>query len=239
MWDYHSLLTANFSIRIDPELADHDALDLSMKRLIDLSINVETLTQARMNIHLAIGELLPSVSLPFGQGAEYSVSGLFRGLFGFILPQQWLRLKNSKLNYKLAKLSLLKASLDHYAQNRLTIYEIHRAMVRFEIQSFFFTHLELFSKNIQFPNPKDMDILQSISRGIATDMAKSGNMIGIRFNDLASLCNIFRDKKGHIASDSIRLGFIAGYTNPLPPPKDLGVPTIPRILRQRKPQTIT
>ena len=191
VWDFSKLDYSKFFYKNRPEaLTYSDTLDSSMKRLMDLSINVQTLMQSRMNIHLAVGELLPSINLPFGQGVDYGVSGLFRGLFGFVLPQQWLRLKNSRLNYKLAKLSLLKVSLDQYMNHRIKLYEIHRSVARFEIESFFFTHLELFSKNMNFSNPRDQEILQSMSRPIATDMAETANMIGIRFNDLASLSNL-------------------------------------------------
>ena len=224
VWDYSKLEYSLFFYKHRKEsLSYNQALDLSMKRMMDIAINLQTLTQARMNIHLAVGDLLPSLNLPFGQGADYGASGLFKGIFGFVLPQQWLRLKHSKLSYKLAKLSLLKASLDHYMQNRMTLYEIHRTVTRFEIESFFFTHLELFVNHLRNTNPRGNDILQAISRSIATDMAETGNRLGIRFNDLAFISNIFRDTNKRLASDSIRLGFMKEYMKELPKLSDLGV----------------
>ena len=55
-------------------------------------------------MHSQIASVIPSLRFEIGEGAlGFNLGRSFAGIFGFLLPQQWMKLKNQARIYKLTK----------------------------------------------------------------------------------------------------------------------------------------
>ncbi len=172
-------------------LADHDQifnLDQVLHHAISVGFPIQqrlqTLYRAKLAIHAQAGEIIPHIDIAFGQGAIIDMGRIFAGLFGFVLPQNWLRLANYGKAYKIAKLLLLSTTMDEILKTKTMYVNQHQRIQDFEILNYYFVHLQLFAR--MFPQgSRELDTLIGTFAGVGTDMASQRGDTKLGFDDIA------------------------------------------------------
>lgn len=164
--------------------------DVMSKVLSDsflLQYKIEELYRGKLRIHSQYGKILPKLSVSFGEDASvYEVGKIFSGLFGFLLPANWLQLAKEKKAYKAIKQLLLVTLFDEYFFSKLAFIKQHQLIQDFEIRNFYFIHLQLLLRSLSTVKESPL-ILSGRFASEGTDMASLRGDIKLGFDDLAKL----------------------------------------------------
>ena len=198
------------------------AVDYAMRSSFALAFGMEQLIQADLGQHEAMGALLPSLHITVGDGLPIGISNAFQGLFGFLMPQNWLALRNSTKRLEVAELGVLKGALDSLMNIKLVFIDLHRIALNAEILSFYFSHLQLLER-AKCPSSKhDAQILKSLYASIGIRLSDALNLIGIHHNNLARAMTIIQDANDRFSAESIRIQLMRDFPDTLPPIDSLG-----------------
>ena len=222
IYDAFSQLYSQYFLKSRDQLVPFDeAINYAMRSSFDLIFSFEKLLQARYGRHEDLGRIIPSVNLRISDGSAISFPEAFSGIFGFLFPQNWLRLKRSAIRYDIARNSVLKAGLDTYLNIQLVFLDLHRILLNCEIISFYLCNLQILEQNINITE-EERFILQSLYSSLSIDLADFVNRIGIHHNNLAFAMTIITDKNNNLSAKSIRADLIDAFPTELEPIENLG-----------------
>ncbi|MFK7827174.1 MAG: hypothetical protein AB8G05_23725 [Oligoflexales bacterium] len=199
----------------------NQAINYAMRSSFDLIFSFERLLQARYGQHEDIGRIIPSVNLKIADGSAISFPEAFSGLFGFLFPQNWLKIKRSNIRYDIARNTVLKAGLDSYLNIQLVFLDLHRILLNCEITSFYLCNLQILENRINI-SQDERYILQSLYSNLSIDLADFVNRIGIHHNNLAFAMTIITDENNNLSAKSIRADLIDAFPSELKPFEELG-----------------
>lgn len=153
---------------------------------------LEILYRDKMALHTAIGGVIPSLNVSFGQGVTYGIDRLFSGLFSFLLPSQWMKIANQERLYQISYHNLSKKILDLVLQSRLAYIQLHKKIQEFEIVNYYLIHLQILARSDrEYFN--ENHLIQAMISAMAIDMAQRRSDLRMAFNDLAALMSMERD----------------------------------------------
>ena len=182
----HYMRNRNFSMDMDQVVT---------KTLVDgfnVQLQLESLYREKMRVHEEIGEVIPHIDIDFGQGATYGINSVFKGLFGFLLPSQWMGIANQKKIYDISKYYMSLKVLDEVKKAKLEYLAQHQRIQEFQIINYYFIHLQILADYNDFEfhlNPLFMGAYSSIG----TDMASKRGDVKLGFDDLAHMMGMERD----------------------------------------------
>ena len=163
----------------------NDVLGCVLRSGFPIQYQLEQLYRAKLGIHSHIGDLLPKVDLAFGQGVSgLDINKVFSGVFGFVLPANWMKLANQTRVYKSSKLILTRTVLDQILKSKLMYINQHQRIQEFEILNFYFIHLQLLSKIYPDKN-RALNTMLGRFAFEGTEMASQRGRTKIGFDDLA------------------------------------------------------
>lgn len=198
------------------------AIDLSMKSSFALAYGMEQLIRADLGQHEALGNILPSIYLRLGDGSPIGISEVFSGLFGFLFPQNWIKLKQSSLHHDIAKAQLTKAAFDDYLNIKLVFLDLHQHAIEAEILSFYLSHMQLlerlFRKSFQ---PNSLLIFQSIYADLGLKLSEGLGRVALHHNNLATALSLLKDENENYSVSSLRINLIENFPNKLQAPEQL------------------
>ena len=157
-----------------------------------IQYQLEILYRDKMAVHSAIGGVIPSVNISFGQGVTYGIDRIFSGLFNFLLPSQWMKIANQERLYQISYHSLSKKILDLVLQARLSYIELHKKIQEFETVNYYLIHMQILALSDR-EYFHENHLIQAVISKMAIDMAERRSAIRIAFDDLASLMSMERD----------------------------------------------
>lgn len=222
VYDAFAQTYSQYFLKDRDQLIPYDeAINYSMRSSFDLIFSFERLLQARYGQHEDLGRIIPSVNLRIADGSAISFPEAFSGLFGFLFPQNWLRLKRSAIRYSIARKTVLKAGLDTYLNIQLVFLDLHRILLNCEIISFYLCNLQLLENNINVSLDEQF-ILQSLYSSLSIDLADFVNRIGIHHNNLALAMTIITDQNNNLSAKSIQADLIDAFPTELEPIEALG-----------------
>ena len=198
-----------------------DAVDRAMQYSFHLAYGVEQLTQGKLGIHEALGSILPSLNLTLGDGLPIGVKEVFSGLFGFLLPHNWIKLRQAKLHYNVAKETVKKAALDDYMNIQLVFLELHRVVIKAEIMSFYLCHLQMLEKGFRQEWPELADLLLALCSDVSLDLSYAVNSIGIHHNNLALALVVIQDEENQFSANALRVDLIRDFPKKLKGKKEI------------------
>ena len=222
VYDAFAQIYSRYFLKDRDQLIPYDeAINYAMRSSFDLIFSFERLLQARYGQHEDLGRIIPSVNLKIANGSAISFPEAFSGLFGFLFPQNWLRLKRSVIRYDIARNTVLKAGLDTYLNIQLVFLDLHRILLNCEITSFYLCHLQILENRMNITD-EERYLLQSLYSSLSLDLADFINRIGIHHNNLAFAMTIISDENDNLSAKSIRADLIDAFPTELQPFSDLG-----------------
>ncbi|MDD9952412.1 MAG: hypothetical protein OXT67_12700, partial [Zetaproteobacteria bacterium] len=123
----------------------------------------------------------------FGEGiAGVNMNQFFSGLFGFLVPSNWMKIVNQRREFQVSKYLLLKTYLDEILNAKLMYLRQHQNITEFEILNFYFIHLQLFSRTYS-TNNRALATLHGRFAFEGTNMATQRGKTKLGFDDLAQV----------------------------------------------------
>ena len=160
----------------------------------------ESLFLSKMQVHSQVGGVIPRINILFGEGQlGFNAGKIFSGLFGFLVPSQWMKIANQKRVYKTSQYLLLIKILDEIKNAKIAYIDQHQLIQEFEIINFYFIHLQMLSKII--PEYDEVNkLLMGKFSVTGTSMATKRGQTKIGFDNLALLIALEKDHKSKGAS---------------------------------------
>ncbi len=150
-----------------------------------IQYKLQELCRANLGIHTAIGNIVPKVKLAIGQGGgPIDVSKLFSGLFGFLLPSNWLQLSRNIKAHDVAEKLLLKIVLDEILNAKIAYINQHKLLTDLEILNFHFMHTTIFSRIFAYDSPF-INLIQAAGGNLSIIMALKEAEVRSGFDTLA------------------------------------------------------
>ena len=169
----------------DTYLSMDDAVHHVLTDGFPIQYKVQELFRAKMQYHRDIGDIVPQLNLEMGQGIGFiDVGALFSGLFGFLLPANWLNLKSDLVMYEVAKRYLLKMVLDEIMNAKIAYINQHKLIQDFEILNFYFIHTQILC-NLYGSDSPWMLLLRGAYGAQGTTMAAKRADVKLGFDSLA------------------------------------------------------
>jgi len=145
-------------------LSMDDAIHRILTDGFPIQYQIKALYQANMGVHSGVGNIVPKLNLAFGQGLSgVDTQTLFSGLFGFLLPSNWLNLANQVIGYDIAKALMMKIVLDEILSVKTAYIAQHQLIQDLEIINFYLIHFQLLME--QFP--EDTILVQNMKAAYA------------------------------------------------------------------------
>lgn len=152
-----------------------------------IQYQLEQLYQAKLGIHSKIGDLIPKIDLRFPSAPTgIDIGAVFAGLFGFIQPNNWLKLINQKRLKVVAQQMLFRTLLDEVLKAKLLYINQHQLIQEFEILNYYFIHLQVFAEKYQNTSRVLTTLLGKFAFE-GTKMASKRGETKLGFNDLSLL----------------------------------------------------
>lgn len=199
-----------------------EAIDFTMRSSFALSYGMEQLARAELSKHEALGKLLPSINLTVGDGTPIGAKEAFSGLFSFLMPHNWIKLRNQRKHIDVAKENIRKAALDDYLNIHLVFLDLHRVVLNLEIMSFYLSHLQLLERSSVTIMDIDRELIESIQTMVGVDLAEAKWRVGIHHNNLAETMSVIQDAKKLFSAGSLRIDLIKNFPDDLKPVQELG-----------------
>ncbi len=115
---------------------------------------LQELYRSKMAVEVVRGGLIPSIHIAIGQGASpVDIKKLFTGLFGFLLPANWLLLKSYKELQGVAEKFLLKTVLDEILATKIAYINLHKLIQDFEIYNYYYIHTQILTNTVSDDSP--------------------------------------------------------------------------------------
>lgn len=150
-----------------------------------IQYKLQELCRANLGIHTAIGNIVPKVKIAIGQGAgPIDISTLFSGLFGFLLPSNWLQLSTNIKAYDVAEKLLLKIVLDEILNAKIAYINQHKLLTDLEILNFHFIHTAIFSTMFSHDSPS-LSLIKGARGNLSVTMALKEADVRTGFDTLA------------------------------------------------------
>lgn len=215
-WDIYKQEYSKAFLKNRTQVIGYDqAVDRAMEFSFTLAYGMEQLTRAELGIHEALGSILPSINLTLGDGTPLGVNEVFSGLFGFLLPQNWMKLKTKNLHLDVAKDMVKKAALDDYLNIQLVFLDLHRIVTNAEIISFYLCHLQLLERAFSDQSEQISRTLKAIYGDVGLQISYAINLIGIHHNNLAQAMVVIQDEEEQYSADAIRIDLIKNFPDTL------------------------
>lgn len=179
-------------------------LNGSLKQAFDLRFDAEAMYRSRMGTQIALGAVLPSLDITFGQGASpLSISNVFAGLFSFVLPQGWVNVKIQREMLKVSKLRFMQHALDYSLQVQTTFYQAHKIVHDAEIYAYYLVNLQMLRNNWRDILTDDMWNLDGLIGSVAIDHADALTAVYPQCNNIAKVMVLEKGPSGRYSSDKI------------------------------------
>lgn len=150
-----------------------------------IQYKLQELCRANLGIHTAIGNIVPKVKIAIGQGAgPIDVSKLFSGLFGFLLPSNWLQLSTNIKAHDVAEKLLLKIVLDEILNAKIAYINQHKLLMDLESLNFHFIHTKIFSTIFSYDSPF-VSLIKGAGANLSVTMALKEAEVRSGFDTLA------------------------------------------------------
>ena len=117
-------------------LSKEEVLEKMLKNSFSIQYSLEQLYRSKWQVHSRIGGVSPSLHLVFGEGGiGLDIGKLFSGLFGFLIPSQWMKIVNQKRVYKISSNLLLITILNDIMSAKIAYINQHQLIQEFEIRT--------------------------------------------------------------------------------------------------------
>ena len=187
-----------------------EVLDHAVKDSFPLRYKLEELYRSGLDTHIAWGGVVPGINVHFGDGFAPNVGNLFSGLFGFLLPQNWLNLRAKNRAYKATRYLFVKAALDEFYNAENLYIALHKAIIDFEIINFYMVHTQLLSRYSQ-DSAREIATLLGKMGNIATQMAPKRGSIKLMFDELAFDMALTTGRDGSFSASRINIKNLAPF----------------------------
>lgn len=180
-------------------------VDETLNNGFPLRYKIEDLRRAGLEHYTAWGNLIPRVNLSLGEGlSPINMNSFFQNLFGFLMPQHWFELEQTKQYKKVSESLLLKTALDEAQNAELHFLNLHKDIRDLEILNFYYIHLQLLSQNFTKEGPEGLT-LDGMFGQVGTDVGKTIGGIIVKFNDLAFLMGVEKSRDGYYNASALNL----------------------------------
>ena len=171
------------------ELTQDDVVKRTLVEGFAVESQLQTLYQEKMKLHQEISDVMPHINLTFGQGITQSIEKVFSGLFGFLMPGQWMEIANQKMMCEISHHYLSRTILDQVLKSKVAFLNIHQSMKEFEIINYYLAHIRLLRKS----NPErfnDPHWISTITPNLALRAGKKKADLRNAFDDLCQMIGL-------------------------------------------------
>lgn len=152
-----------------------------------LQYRIDELFRAKMRVHAQIGQVIPKINISFGQGITgIDVSKIFSGLFGFLLPANWMKLVNQRRVLKTVRYITSLTLLDEILKAKIAYIDQHQRIQDLEIRNYYFIHLQIMMRIYGYDNRVIKTLIGRYSFE-GTEMANQRGRTKLGFDQLAHL----------------------------------------------------
>lgn len=162
-----------------------------------MKYRMQELYQGKLGVHSRLGKILPKLDINFGEGVSgLDIGKVFSGLFGFLLPSNWMKLANQRYLYTVSKLKLERTALDEILKAKLLYINQHQRIQEFEILNYYFIHLQLFARE-HSDNSRAINTLLGRFAFQGTEMASKRGDTKLGYDDLTLLMGLEKIERDH------------------------------------------
>lgn len=206
--EYHKSFQRKYSRSFLKDRSEEYSYEQVQERVLHDGMNIhykiEELYRARLEPHVALGKIFPSIKLSFTDFNLFSTNHAFNNLLGFLLPQNWLELGKAKQAYKVTQLLFLKLLMDESLNAENLFLKIHSLIQEFEIINFYSVHLDLLTRIL-----KDDTTALKITKGriasLGTKLISKRLELRLLLNQLALNMALMVDQSGSLSSEKLNI----------------------------------